>query len=378
VDDTGRVLRLGPGGGRSAGVDELAPRWLTAITEDPFTAELLRSSPVVDGDRAYIISGANQLLHLEPGTGALDEIGDLELGDAVVVLPSPVGDGAVHVTAQEQVGAFDLRTGATRWLATAPGLALQPGVLAGSSFVVPTSDDGRFHVSVFDAATGALRWTARTGRAVVDAVSTGVAVSGDLVIGGDPVRGRDLGTGEEVWTARVGGTIGPVAVDPAGERVIVPVGEFDEGEEGFLVALDVATGRTLWRASTGAMITDPLSDILIGDTGGGDRIVVTLGADRRTVLGTDTRSGEERWRRELPASRLGQGALLDDLVWLPLVDGRVVALDPASGDTVARSADLGIDLEEGALAQRPALVDGTLVVTAGLALVGVSTTGGGG
>jgi outer membrane protein assembly factor BamB len=383
VDENGRVLRLGPGGAGAGAEapDELGLSWMELTLEAPFDSELARSTPVTaDGD-AYLFSGGGWVLRFDPATGDFERTGELEDEEVLVVLPAPVADGVAYVAAQQSVVAAELPSGTTRWDAPLPGYALQPPVLAGDALVVPSTAEDQHHVSVFDRDSGRLRWTAEVGAPLSDASAAGAVVADGLVIAGDPVEARAISDGEVAWTSDAAGTVGPVALAGDDDVVLAATATLDGADErGFLVALDAATGQRRWRVRTDGVIPDALSDLLVAagpEVGPEDAVAIVTTFDRRTILGVGVATGEELWRRELPAARLGQGALLDGNAWFALVDGRVLAIDPTSGATLARSPELGIDLEDAALAQRPVLVDGTVVVTAGYTVFGLAVGSGG-
>ena len=105
--------------------------------------------------------------------------------------------------------------------------------------------------------------------------------------------------------------------------------------------------------------------------------MVLQDAGRLRLVALDPTAQDVAWETTLPAERLGGAAVLSgDRIWVPLVDGSVVAFDGVSGALVVRSTAFGVDLSDGSLAQVPVLSDGVVMVSAGLALLGIDEVAG--
>jgi outer membrane protein assembly factor BamB len=150
------------------------------------------------------------------------------------------------------------------------------------------------------------------------------AVEGERVFaaghGGD-VRALQLATGRELWRAD---TKVELSGGPAVGEGIVVVG----GSGGELVALDVGTGAQRWQVATGG-------EVLTAPTVA-NGIVVVRTVDGR-LRGLRVSDGGEAWSYEQPVPRLtlrGNGApVVDgDMVFAGLDNGKVVALSLATGD----------------------------------------------
>jgi outer membrane protein assembly factor BamB len=92
--------------------------------------------------------------------------------------------------------------------------------------------------------------------------------------------------------------------------------------KGEVVALDLATGKLLWRAKTGA----PLSG---GTASSADLIVV--GASDGEVFAFDSANGHNRWKVRLNGEVLAPPAISMRLVAVRTVDGKLHALSPEDG-----------------------------------------------
>ena len=122
------------------------------------------------------------------------------------------------------------------------------------------------------------------------------------------------------WSASVGGQkevmrlgLGVAAV---GERV------YAASHDGDVVAIDLASGRTAWRARTKA----PLA----GGAGAGASLVV-VGSNDGDVIALDAESGAERWRVRVGGEVLSAPAVAETAVIVRTVDGRVRSLALADG-----------------------------------------------
>ena len=94
------------------------------------------------------------------------------------------------------------------------------------------------------------------------------------------------------------------------------------GHKGEVVALDLANGRLLWRAKTGA----PLS----GGTASSPELVV-VGASDGQLFAFDPANGHSRWKVRLSGEVLAPAAISPRLVAVRTVDGKLHALSPEDG-----------------------------------------------
>ena len=94
------------------------------------------------------------------------------------------------------------------------------------------------------------------------------------------------------------------------------------GHTGEVVALDLSTGRLLWRAKTGA----PLS----GGTAASPELLVVGASDGR-LFAFDPATGHSRWKIRLNGEVLAPAAISTRLVAVRTVDGKLHALSPEDG-----------------------------------------------
>ncbi len=121
----------------------------------------------------------------------------------------------------------------------------------------------------------------------------------------------------QAWKADVGKS-GPYALQPAaaGNNVYV------SANNGTIMALDGATGRTLWKAKTDVDIT----------TGpGSDGSVTAVAGEKGAVYAFDT-SGKQIWKKQVNGEVLSAPLVGNGVVVVRTTDTRVLALDAQTGE----------------------------------------------
>jgi len=158
-----------------------------------------------------------------------------------------------------------------KWAFGLPGAAtLRSQPVVGGGWLWIGSDNGM--VYALDADTGCVHWSFEAQRPVISTVSIGplpgssgryAAYFGDF---GANVYALDAETGKQLWATRVdahhaAAVSGSVVLDPAGERLVVPVGSWEEPmgvsasyecctSRGAVVVLDAQTGNQIWKTHT--------------------------------------------------------------------------------------------------------------------------------
>ena len=168
-----------------------------------------------------------------------------------------------------------------------------PIVNNGAMFVTTPNNQ----VIAIDATTGNLLWRYRRPRAagalVPHDTSRGVALYGDKVYfaGGEAmVVALDAKTGREVWTSTVADNKAAyyISLAPlvAGGKLLVGTSGGEFGIRGFVAALDLETGKELWRTYTIPAPGEPGSETWTGDQWktGGASIWVTGNYDPETNI----------------------------------------------------------------------------------------------
>ncbi len=143
------------------------------------------------------------------------------------------------------------------------------------------------------------------------------------------------------WRASIGEGLGkkylrltPVVV---ADRVIAADGY------GKLEARNRFTGKRLWRSEIDSLESGWFSgfnfldrrdpSFLAGGVGAGDGIAL-LGTTEGYVVAVDVASGSEQWRTNLGSEILSTPTVADDLVFAQSIDGRLVGLDRDSGEVL--------------------------------------------
>ena len=128
-----------------------------------------------------------------------------------------------------------------------------------------------------------------------------------------------------VWSANLGEGEGKIG---ARQRPAVADGHvFAAATDGGVVALDLQTGKEVWRFKAGRKEELRLS----GGPGVGEGLVVvgSLGGD---VIALDAGNGSERWRARVNSEVITAPLVAQGHVFVRGNDGRITALDAASGE----------------------------------------------
>ncbi len=290
---------------------------------------------------------------------------------------------------------LDLETGKPIWQVSEAG---KEPLLAFFSSPAVTSD-GRFLVVgqglhqdrdcsllCFETATGKLHWAVKTPLHIESspAIVGDVAVVGAGAIEGNAKRAVGdpgfvlavrISDGQTLWKHAVNDPESSPAIDREG---IVYIGSGISGSA--VVALRSETDealrarnldRALWRTALGQPITAPVTlceELVI--VGGGNSDMVHSAKDAQGIVAAlDRRTGEIRWQTKFEDAVLGGIAARDGVLLCPLRTGEVAALAASDGHILWRTRISGSApvLAGGALARERAYVlsnDGYLAVLA--------------
>ena len=302
-----------------------------------FRGDLLR-----DGHPAGATLTADQAAHLKLAWTR-------QLDGAINGSPVVLGSRVIALSDHGEIGAWDIRSGASLWTHTGLGSFAGTAAIAGGTVVAATLTG---HVLAFNLETGRAGWD-WTAPGVQPAIWSSPAVFGQTVVvgiasqyGDKPLEaGRvaalDVATGQQKWIFCVligcapgAGVWSSAAIDGAG-RGIVGVGNPDDG----LLAFDAATGRVLWQTS---LHPDADRDLDVGATPviftAGGREEVAVGSNAGIFALLDAANGNVIWSRLLVA-----GSAVHGLIASPAYDGQslyvgsaspptgMIALDPKTG-----------------------------------------------
>jgi outer membrane protein assembly factor BamB len=266
--------------GRDAGTALVARRLDDGREEwRVFTGESIPGGVTVDGDRAYAATRAGTVLALDVATG--EEAWRFRAAGAVGTTAA-VLDGLVLVSAQSRstgtstLHAVDAQSGREEWRfsppSTQPAVATSPAVAEG--MVYAGLSDGAVHA--LDLRTGDERWAERAIPAVTAFgafVPSGIPAAqegGGLYVPGLARLARlQPSTGEERWSYQLPDLL---STSPSLSGTYAMLGD----ASGLGAAVDVRSGRLVWRKSLGA---GPVISFAVTP----DRIFVTSGRDEGTV-----------------------------------------------------------------------------------------------
>lgn len=255
-------------------------------------------SPATDDSSAYFLSKSHEVLAIDAASGRIrwrhptNESGYGGTGASVVV------SGSVVVAGDDNLLAFDRRSGVPRWRFVptdgyGPGFYLSFSATA-DGVVYAGSPSGRFYA--VDAETGRLRW------------STVVAADGKTT----------------VFPPRFQGTV-----------VAAGYTEFVAPNRGGLVLLDTRTGRILWKRAFPQPSDHSLSVNWAGGPVFADDLVIVSSGDG-VVHAFDTASGEERWAIPALSGRIGNPIISPDRDFRGLaVSGQLLVSGSLTGTIVA-------------------------------------------
>jgi outer membrane protein assembly factor BamB len=274
---------------------------------------------------------------------------------------------AILASAEDRVFALDPADGTRLWTTPLGEDGARPPTVAGERAYVGVGDEPA--VVAVELASGEIAWRRRLRG---DWLPASVAVADGTVYAGTAtgaVTALDTGTGEERWSTPVveppeearrdlsfGLGVAP-AVDVAGGRVVVG------DETGVLHAVDAASGDRTWsfapptrkRARARARDRDEAFD---GFAWGGAAVAdgtVYAGCEDGRLYALDAATGEPTWRFWAWGGVESRPAVTDAAVYVGADDAMVYALDRATGDRHWEAAT------DGRVRAGPAVVDGTVL-----------------
>jgi len=305
----------------------------------------IESSPAVFGEIVYFGSGDGHLYAADLSTGR--EIWRFDAGAAVDGSPA-VDAAAVYVTSRNRrLSAVDRATGRQKWAVSfgedlpfswGYEVFLSSPALAGDSLYVGAGDGGIYRIRAMD---GRVLWRFSTAGRVRSspAVAEGVVYAGSF----DGVfYAIDARSGKARWKyATEGASIDcdkwgfdrrSINSSPAVADGIVTFGSRDAHQ----YALDARTGRLLWRLGHAVALSPDHAELAWCEGSpaieGGESYVGS--SDGHFIDAVDLRTGRELWRHSTAQRVIGSPSVVGGLVVAGVEDGRVVALDRKDGHQV--------------------------------------------
>jgi outer membrane protein assembly factor BamB len=244
-----------------------------------------------------------------------------ESGDLYTSSPAWAGGTVYFGSGDGRVYAVDAASGRTRWrFETGGRVRSSPAVADGRIYV--GSADGTLYA--LEGKTGRELWRFDTeghrlesGKFGFDRrtiQSSPAAADGRVFIGSRDgfLYALDAASGKLLW--RVDHRMSWVNTSPAVAGGVVYAGSSDER---FLQAVDAGTGRELWRVATERPVWS--SPAIAGD-------MVYVGDGSGTVYAVDRATGRERWRHKAGRRIFSSPVLADGLLYVGNDDGGVYAI----------------------------------------------------
>ncbi len=300
------------------------------------TGGMVQSSAALHDGTLYIGSGDGRLYALDAATGA--ERWQFRTGRAISSTPA-VADGMVFVGSRDNTfWGVDARTGRERWrFETGRDVPFPWGFESGDLYTSsPTWSGGTLffgsgdgHLYAVDPKSGKPRWRFATrGR-----IRSSPAVAGGRVYVGSAdgtLYALEAASGRERWrfdteghaleSDKFGFDRRTIQASPAvaGGRVFVG------SRDGFLYAVDAATGKEAWRVDHRMSWVNTSPAIA-------DGVVYAGSADERFLQAVDARTGRELWRVATERPVWSSPAIAGDMVYVGDGSGTVYAIERASG-----------------------------------------------
>lgn len=289
----------------------------------------IESSPAVLGTTAYIVSKDGVLHALELATGNERWASRLE---ATAGSASPViVDGVIVVGDQGGiVHAFDPATGAERW-ATKVDAAIDGAAAAVGHLVLTATEAGRAYA--IDARTGAIVWKA----VLPEGVTRSVTGSPDTVYvgAGGILLALRLSDGTILWQSTVG-TTGSCGTPTVAAGLVFDATNLD-GDGSMpvaVVAVDAASGMARWR------YTSPAGNPTYTPAVSGGRAYLV--SEDGTVVAVDAATGATIWSTPTGAPNEALPALADGLVYVATNGHTLLTLDEKTGVTRWQAPIVGV------------------------------------
>jgi outer membrane protein assembly factor BamB len=371
----------------SGNVAALRVRWRFPFSEEPSSADVFASTPVVDQETVYVQDRRSNIYALNRATGAV-----LWAQRFRARMDGPNGlavdGGRVYGTTDADAFALSASNGRELWhvsLPNGPEQRVDSAPVAWEGLVLLSLSGstrlGRGAIYALDAATGAVRWKFATISQPPHPVS--VDTLGRLYAGNSPrasipgstrytdsLLALDAATGRPLWhdqavqhDLRDDGFEGTPILATLGAANVA----FGAGKAGHVTAWNRETRRRLWTVAVGRHVCPGRqSAIETAMAYAEGRIFVPVVNSCRAVsrkgslVALDARTGHTLWLRRLPSPDFGCATVSDDVVFSSTLDGTVYAFAALDGRLLWHAR-----MRSGVNAC-PAVVDDTLLVGSGI------------
>lgn len=249
-----------------------------------------------------------------------------------------VGDAVYANLGYAGLAAFGPADGTVRWRDSADYKELTP-TLAGDGVVLPTRDGLRRVAADGGVAALDRRFRYEAWRTDLDYPESPASVAdGTLVVGigmaeGAPPGGRvvavDAADGSVAWTFPVETSVwgAPAVRDGTVYAAARDDGQNAENVRAAVHAVSLETGEEVWTRRLGVSPRFNPVDAPVADD---ERVYVPTGTG--PLLALDAATGETVWRFDPPRGVQASPALADGVLYVACLDGTLAALDAATGD----------------------------------------------
>lgn len=301
------------------------------------TGAPVRSSPVVVGGTLYVGSSDGFLYALDAASGTLRW--RAEAGSPITSSPAVSGDIVIVGTRDGRFLAFAAATGAGLWqVAGGADRPLPWGYESGDLWTSsPTIHESTVYLAggdgllrAVDLRGGQERWRADVG----SRLRSSPATNGRLVVLGGAdgrVHAFDAATGRRAWAFATAGAALVSANFGYDRRTVQSSPALDDSSayvgarDGFLYAIDLATGRERWRYDHQVSWCNTSPAVAGG-------IVYAGSSDGLFVNAVSASDGRQLWRARTQGIVWGSPAVTARAVYAPDGTGRVYAFDRANGE----------------------------------------------
>ncbi len=311
ANGAGELIAL-QGGPAARGVS-WTPLWQHDYASAASQQNLFANPLLVDGT-LYVAPRDGTLWAGAPETGAGQSVANF--GDNVWATPVERAGTLYVTTLGGTVVAYDLAAHTERWSTT----------LGDTLRFSPAVDDARVYVhrlgspntvvSALDAGTGDVVWERRFS----DGNSAPIREGDSLFVSGTALTALDPATGDVRWESEPLVSLGSLAAFDG----VVYAGDSDGTNASFL-AVDAATGETLWRREDAVryIYSRPAFDTATA--------TVLAGTQEGTLFAFAADSGEVRWRFQADAALQSSLQVRDGVVYFTSTTGNLYAVATASG-----------------------------------------------
>ena len=306
-----------------------ALRWSNAVSGGEPRAYQLFSGAAVSGGRVYIGAADGKLSAIEASTGKV--CWQAAVGDWIRARPFVHGSLVAVATLGGEVAAYrdTGREAVLLWRKKIGRHGVFSDLTGDSAGVLAASND--LFLTALNWRDGSVEWRNRfvertdhgedtaLGDSPPQLMQAPVIVASGKVFAAGPdhiVRAVDATSGRELWRFEASGRI---AAAPTAHQGKVFVGSYTG--DGVLAAVDIFTGRPLWKRDLGRVWASP-------ECHGGRVYVGTTDGSLFCLRAGD---GSELWRRRFGGGVYSAPAVDDHAVYTGSWDGHYYALDPNDG-----------------------------------------------